>query len=137
MAIILTYVGLSVALIYHLLTDFHKHKVGHPIRHWLGALCVVTISAIIGVLNQVVSPEYQWWQFVIYSLSIHLALFDPIWNLLNKNPWYYAGDPNNPNGAWTDKFWQRVPPLAQILFRAWFLIMGAEVYYNLDRILGQ
>lgn len=136
MTIILTYLGLMVALLYHLITDFHKHKTGHPIKHWLGALCVVTISAIIGFANQFVSIEYKWWQFLIYSLSIHFALFDPIWNFLNKNLWYYAGDPNNHNCAWTDRFWQRVPPLAQILFRFVFLFIGYSVYYRLDEIVG-
>lgn len=88
-----------------------------------------------GVLNQIVSPEYEWWKFVVYSLCVHAALFDPIWNKLNKQKWYYAGTWGNPNRAWTDRFWQNVPPLGQILFRFIILFLGHSVYYNWQRII--
>lgn len=136
MGTIATYLCLASALIFHLIADLHKEKVKHPIIHWLGALIVCGISVALGFANQLASPEYQWWQFTIYSLCIHLALFDPIWNIANKNPWYYSGSPSNPKRAWTDKFWQMTPPLAQPLFRFIILFAGYSVYYNLDQIIG-
>ena len=136
MEIALTYLGLVVALIYHLVSDFHKRQTGHPIRHWLSALLAVTTSCIIGLLIQF-TTEYQWWQFAVYSLSVHAALFDPIWNLVNKEKWYYAGTWGNPNRAWTDKFWSRVPPGGQILFRGIILILGNFVYYRWDQIIAK
>lgn len=136
MEIALTYLGLMVALVYHLATDFHKKETGHPIRHWFGALCVVLISCIIGLLVQF-TTKYEWCQFVVYSLSVHAALFDPIWNMLNKQKWYYAGTWGNPNIAWTDLFWQRVPPGGQILFRFAILFVGNAVYYRWDQIIAK
>lgn len=131
---ILTYLLLLSALIEHLFMDFHKAQHQKPIVHWISAGLVLVVSVAAGFLNQWLT-HVSWWQFVIYSLSIHLALFDPIWNEINGNDLFYAGTPNNPDRAWTDRLWQYVPPMGQILFRLWFLLFGAGWYYHLDLIV--
>jgi len=132
---ILTYLLLLTALIVHMLFDLHKQKVHKPIIHWLSAMIVVLVATGSGWINQLIM-HVSWWQFMIYSLSIHAALFDVIWNLDHHENIFYAGDINNPNRAWTDRIWSRVSPGGQILFRAWILIFGGAWYYELDRILG-
>lgn len=135
MEIVLTYFLLILATICHLILDLHKQKVKHPIIHWLSALIVFLVSSTLGFANQIFT-DYQWWQFTIYSLCIHLALFDPIWNIAHKEDWWYSGTPSNPNRAWTDRIWGNVPPLGQLLFRPWFILFGIGWYYHLDLIIG-
>lgn len=127
---------LSLALFAHLLMDLHKRKAGHPIVHWISALVAVGVSVLVGFGNQYLFPEYAFWQFAIYSLSVHFALFDPLWNVCNKQDWYYSGDPNNKSGAWMDKLWRQTPVIAQPFIRAWAVAVGYGIYYNLDLIIN-
>lgn len=134
---IITYLILLTALIVHLYFDGHKQKVHKPIKHWLSATIVFAVSCTAGWINSLIVPDVVWWQGTVYSLSLHLALFDPIWNLSEGHDLFYAGDPANPNLAWTDKIWAKVPPVGQILFRIWFILFGSGFYYHLNLILGQ
>lgn len=131
-----TLILLQLATIFHLVFDYHKLHSGHPIRHWMSATIVVAISVVLGFIDQI-RLDHTWWQFAIFSLSIHLALFDFLWNIINKKDLFYFGDPNNPERAWTDKVWSRVPPLGQIFFRSCFLYVGYAVYYHWDLIVAK
>jgi hypothetical protein len=113
----------------------HKRKVGKPIIHWLSALVVFFVASGFGFINTLFT-NYAWWQFAFYSMAIHLALFDPIWNFLHKESWYYSGTSSNPSRAWMDKFWSVTPPLAQPLFRFIFFYLGYAVYYRWNEIVG-
>ena len=132
----ITTILISVALFAHLIMDLHKRKVGHPIVHWISAAVAVGVSVIVGFANQYLFKGEAYWQFAIYSLSVHFALFDPVWNLCNGQNIFYSGDPKNPSGAWTDKLWRITPTLAQPFIRAWVIAVGYAVYYNLDLIIN-
>ncbi len=131
---ITTYILLLFATGYHLLFDYHR-KSTNKIVHWLSALLAVASSLVMGYINQLLTGV-PFWQFGIYSLCIHLSLFDPLWNWVNNKAWNYHGTISNPQRAWTDRIWTQVPGAGEILFRIIFLILGYEVYYNLDLILN-
>ena len=130
-----TYILLCTALFLHLVFDLHKQKEKKPIVHWLSATLVVCTSFALGFVAQFFS-DYPWWRFAFYSLMIHLVLFDYMWNWFHDEAWYYHGDVTNPKRAWTDKMWNRVPPLGELLFKIIFLILGYLVYYNWDQIIS-
>lgn len=129
-----TYSFLLAALCVHLVYDLHKEDVKKPIVHWLSALLAVVVSILFGYINQKLT-HVCWWQFAIYSLAIHFALFDYAWNFFNHKPLFYHGTPSNPDRAWSDKMWTRIPPGGELLFRIIGLLAGYGVYSHLDWIL--
>lgn len=133
---IATYLLLAGATVTHLVTDLHKEKTATPIKHWLSAAIAVATSITFGYLNSSFTDTY-WWQFAIYSLSIHFCFFDLVWNYFNGHGWFYNGDPKNPHRAWSDKIWDYIPTDAQPLLRLWVLGVGIGVYYHLDLIVGK
>jgi len=130
-----TYVLLLVATVMHLMMDMHKQKTKHAIHHWFSALATIGVSVMIGFMNQLIW-EIPFYRFAIYSLCIHFALFDYLWNLFNRKPFFYHGEPSNPNRAWTDKMWDRIPPWGEIFFRLWMIGVGIGVYHHWDLIVG-
>lgn len=124
-----------MALVMHLVFDFHKLHSGGKIRHWLSALLAVTVSLLGGLVNQLIT-NVHWWQFTLLSLGIHFALFDPIWNLINKHPFFYNGDPNNPDRALLDKMYDYLPPWGAVFLRLWVIACTAGVYFHLDWIVS-
>jgi len=120
---------LVVALIVHLVVDYHKHAKQTPIEHWQSALYVVGVSAIMGLLNFAVTG-ISIYLFVIASLGIHFALFDFIWNFANHKPMFYHGLVTSDTSSLMDRFWSRVPPAGEVLFKVIILYGALEVYYN-------
>jgi len=116
---------LSLPLLTHVAVDF-KGKVNHK----LNAVYVTAIAVLVGLFL----PGY-WWQGAIYALCIHFSFFDPIYNLTHGHRWNYHGDPDNPDRALTDKFWDINTPLSEIFVRVWVMMVGIGVYYHLDKII--
>jgi len=126
---------LSLATLLHLWMDFHKISTGHPIRHWISAGVAILVSSVLGAVNHLFS-EQHWWQFAIFSLGVHFALFDYLWNTMNHKPWLYNGDPYNPERSWFDKLWSQVPPIANPFLRLWVFGVASGFYYHWDWIKG-
>ena len=132
MNIAITYLLLLLPTLTHIIFDYSKRYTGGKIRHWLSALIAVSMSVILGFTDKSV----YFWQFAGYALAIHFCYFDPLWNKANRHDWHYNGDRTNPERAWTDKMWDRVPIYAQPFIRLWVLAVGYSVYYHLDLIIG-
>ena len=132
---ILVILSLGLVLLSHILIDFDRQRMNKPILHWLSAMLVFAVSVFFGFLVDVI-VGVAWWKFTILSLCVHLAVFDPLWNLLHNNYIFYQGDPNNPNRAFTDKIWDRVPPLGQIFFRIWVILVGLAIFSHWALIVG-
>lgn len=126
MNIPLQYIPLITPLLVHLIVD-RKGKV----RHKLNAAYVLALSIIVGFLL----PGY-WFQGTLYALAIHFTFFDPLYNLIHGHKLFYHGDARNPDRAWTDRQWDKIPYFAEVLVRLWVLGVGISVYYYLDRIVG-
>jgi len=129
----ITYLLLLVPTALHLWVDTTIKPT--EINHARGAIMVTMAAFICSIVNVFVA-DVAYWQFVIYSLAVHLSLFDPLYNLFKKHKWNYHGDPLNPKRAFTDKLWAYVMPEAEILFRIIFLIVGWSFYYRLDWIIA-
>lgn len=123
---ILTYALLLLPLIIHLAVDYSG-----KVRHKLNAAYVLALSILVGFLL----PGY-FWQGALFSLSIHFTFFDPLYNLTHGHKISYHGDSRNPDQAWTDKQWVKIPYYAEVFVRLWVLAVGACVYYELDRIIS-
>lgn len=121
----ITYLLLIIPLATHVIVDLNGE-----VRHWLNALYVTALSVIVGFIL----PGY-WWQGALFALAIHFTFFDPIYNLTHGHKLSYHGDSRNPNQAWTDKQWVKIPYYAEVFVRLWVLGVGASVYYQLDRII--
>lgn len=126
MNIPLQYLLLSLPLIVHVIVDL-KGKVNHK----LNVLYVLAISIAVGF----VLPGY-WFQGALYALAIHFTFFDPLYNLTHGHKLFYHGDARNPDRAWTDRQWDKLPYFAEVLVRLWVLGVGIGVFYYLDRIIG-
>ncbi len=124
---------LSLATLIHLWMDFHKIHSGHPIRHWISAGVVILGSSTLGLINQFFGG-HPWWQFTIFSMGIHFAIFDYLWNALNHKSWLYNGDINNPERSWSDKLWDHIPPIANPFLRLWVFLCASGFYYHWDWI---
>lgn len=143
--IILFILALFLATIAHFVFDRHKEVVHSPIVHWQSAGLVIVVSIMIGFITQgiidfryqVPKGFYRWWQFTIFSLTIHFCFFDLIWNVLHGYAWDYHGTPTNPNRAWTDRLWERLPPWGEIFLRLWVPAVGYGVYFCWDLIVGK
>lgn len=133
---VITYLFLALATVAHLILDLHKEKTNHPIMHWLSAGVAIVVSSILGLFNQLIH-DVEWYRFTIYSLCVHFALFDYLWNFFNKKPLFYHGEPSNPSRAWTDRMFDRIPPWGEILFRLWMLGVGISVYHYWYLIVGK
>lgn len=120
------YLLLIAPLATHVIVDL-KGKV----IHWLNAVYVTGMSVIVGLIL----PGH-WLQGTLFALAIHFALFDPIYNLTHGHKISYHGDSRNPDQAWTDKQWVKIPYYAEVFVRLWVLAVGAGVYYELDRIIS-
>lgn len=131
-----TYLFLILATCAHLILDLHKEKNNEPIMHWLSASVAVGVSCLLGLFNQLIH-DVEWYRFAIYSMCIHFALFDYLWNFFNNKPLFYHGEPSNPHRAWTDSVWDRIPPQGEILFRSWMLGVGISVYHFWYLIVGK
>ena len=119
------YFFLLLPLITHLAIDF-KGKVNHK----LNAVYVLALSLMVGVLL----PGY-WWQGTVYALCIHFALFDPLYNLIHKQKFFYNGDPSNPDRALTDRLWDITPIHGQVFIRLLFLGTGFTLYHFPEMML--
>jgi hypothetical protein len=126
MSTVIEYILLSFPLLTHVAVDF-KGKVNHS----LNALYVTAIAIVVGLFL----PGY-WWQGAIYSLAIHFTFFDPIYNITHHKPFFYHGDPDNPDRALTDQFWDINTPVSEVFVRLWVLSVGIGVYYHLDKIIS-
>jgi hypothetical protein len=117
------------ATILHLMSDMHK-KTKNAIVHWVSATITVSASVVLGFANAAFT-DMAWFQFAIFSLSIHFCFFDLIWNWANKKRWNYHGEETNPKRAWMDKFWAYIGinPLIEIFLRLIVLLLGIMVYY--------
>lgn len=126
MKMVLELLLLSTPLIIHLSVDF-KGKVNHK----LNAIYVLLLSILIGkFLNG------YFWQGAFFSLCIHFSFFDPLYNLMHKQKLFYHGSSINPDRALTDKFWDYLPPYAELFVRIWVFGVGYFVYYHLDKIIS-
>jgi len=118
----------------HLIFDYHKMYSGGKIRHWLSASIAVLTSVVVGITVQKVDNVF-WWQGTIFALAIHFAFFDPLWNWANHHKWHYNGDRTNPERAFTDRMWDRVPIYVQPFVRLWVLYVGYAFYFELGKII--
>lgn len=70
-----------------------------------------------------------WYQALILLIFVHFFFFDFTLNLFRKKPFFHHSD----NGF--DRIYARIPPVAEILFKAVFLYVAFIVYTDLDRII--
>lgn len=123
----LEYILLSLPLLVHLAVDYSG-----VVKHKLNAAYVFGIALLVGF----VLPGF-FWQGAFYSLCIHFAFFDPMYNMMHGHNFFYYGDPKNPDRAWMDKLREAyVPPHAEVFIRLWVLGVGIGVYHYLPLIIG-
>lgn len=120
------YLLLCLPLISHLLID----KTG-KVKHTLNAWIVIIIAVGVGFFL----PGY-FWQGTLYALTIHLFLFDFLYNLMHGHKFFYHGEVDNPDRSKFDKLWEFVGPIYEVFVKIWVLLAGIGVYYYLDRIIS-
>jgi hypothetical protein len=124
MEILIIIMASQLPMVAHLLVDHYRMKTKKPIIHKRGATMVVLLSVILGL----VMNEKHFLMFTFLCLTVHVSLFDILWNKVEGHKWNYLGTVGNPNRAWTDIIWSRLPDWSQVILRIVFLASGWVVY---------
>lgn len=130
-------IGFVIIIILHALSDgfycrsFTNSKKSNDkiFFHILSSLHIASWLIFIVICNDIYLMKIKWYFIIMMYVLLRFALFDVIWNIVNKKELFYTGNTSLYGKFWTDVEETTKWSKTQILF--WLKLFSLLIAYSL------